>query len=149
MSVKRLVRSALVAYSAPQMFDLVNAIEDYPKFMEGCANARVLQRGENWLEARLELQKMGIRHAFTTRNTLNAPERMTLQLVDGPFKTFRGVWQFTTLTPTACKVEFELDYEFANALLGFAAGKWMELVASEQVEALCRRAKQVYGGAAR
>ena len=145
MSVKRLVRSALISYSAQQMYDLVNAIEEYPRFMDGCVDARVLRRGEGWLEARLELQKLGLRHAFTTRNQLFPPSSMTMALLDGPFKQFQGRWQFTALSPSACKVEFELDYEFSNLLLGLAAGKWMESVATEQVEAICKRARQVYG----
>lgn len=147
MSVKQLTRSALVGFSAPQMFALVNAIEDYPQFMDGCISGQVLASGEGWLEARLVIKKLGLQQAFTTRNLLQPPTRMTLQLVDGPFKVFKGVWQFKPLTPHACKVEFSLDYEFNNLLLGIAAGKWMEAVASEQVDALCRRAKQVYGEA--
>lgn len=145
LSLKRLVRSALVNYSAQHMFDLVNAIEDYPKFMDGCVNAQVLKRGEGWLEARLELQKLGLRHAFTTRNQLLPPHSMTLELIDGPFRQFRGKWLFTPLAVEACKVEFELEYEFASSLLGLAAGKWMEVVAAEQVDAICKRAAQVYG----
>lgn len=44
--VQRVERSALVAYSAQQMFDLVNDIEAYPQYMDGCVGARVLARGE-------------------------------------------------------------------------------------------------------
>lgn len=137
-------RSALVTFSARQMFDLVNDIEAYPQYMDGCIGATILSRGDDWLEARLELSKAGVTQAFVTRNQLQAPERMTMQLVDGPFKRFQGCWSFTPLAPDACKVSFELEFELQNKLLGMAVGKLFEAVASRQVDALCARAKQVY-----
>ncbi|HMW73281.1 MAG TPA: type II toxin-antitoxin system RatA family toxin [Cellvibrionaceae bacterium] len=145
MSVKQIQRSALVTFSAERMFALVNDIAAYPQFMEGCVSAVVLERSEQEVLARLELQKMGIKQAFTTRNSLSPPQSMQMTLVDGPFKVFTGKWEFTSLGVEACKVSFELNYEFANSLLAMMAGKWMEAVANEQVEAICRRAKQVYG----
>ena len=59
MSVKQIQRSALVTFSAERMFALVNDIEAYPSFMEGCVSAVVLERSEQEVLARLELQKWG------------------------------------------------------------------------------------------
>jgi len=137
-------RSALVTFSAQQMFDLVNDIEAYPQYMDGCTNAVILKRDGDWLEARLELSKAGVTQSFVTRNHLQAPERMTMALVDGPFKRLEGCWQFTPLSVDACKVSFELEFELQNKLLGMAVGKLFESVASKQVDALCERAKQIY-----
>lgn len=140
----RVERSALVNYSAAQMFDLVNDIEAYPKFMDGCVGATILARGDDWLEARLELSKAGVTQSFVTRNQLQPPHSMSMDLVDGPFKYLRGVWRFTPLSATACKVTFELEFELQNRLLGMAVGKLFEGVSNKQVDALCARAKQVY-----
>ncbi len=137
-------RSALVHYSAQQMFDLVNDIEAYPQYMEGCVGAKVLARGDDWLEARLDLSKAGVAQSFITRNQLQAPHRMSMSLVDGPFNYLRGVWQFTPLNEQACKVGFLLEFEMKNRLLGMAVGKLFESVGTKQVDALCARAKQVY-----
>ena len=140
----RVERSALVSYSAAQMFDLVNDIEAYPKFMDGCVGAQVLARGDDWLEARLDLSKAGVTQSFITRNQLQPPLSMSMNLVDGPFKYLRGVWRFTPLGDAACKVRFELEFELQNRLLGMAVGKLFEAVSNRQVDALCARAKQVY-----
>lgn len=137
-------RSALVHYSAQQMFDLVNDIEAYPQYMEGCVGAQILQRGDGWLEARLELSKAGVTQSFVTRNQLHAPELMTLSLVDGPFRKLEGAWRFTPLADNACKVSFSLSFELQNRLLGMAVGKLFESVTNKQVDALCARAKQIY-----
>ncbi len=137
-------RSALVNYSAQQMFDLVNDIEAYPQYMDGCVGAKILKREGDWLEARLDLNRAGVNQSFITRNHLQAPESMSMTLVDGPFKYLRGCWRFTALNETACKVSFDLEFELQNKLLGMAAGKLFESVASKQVDALCLRASQVY-----
>lgn len=140
----RVERSALVNYSQQQMFELVNDIEAYPQFMDGCVGAKILARGDNWLEARLELSKAGVSQSFVTRNQLQAPHSMIMSLVDGPFKFLRGAWRFTALGEHACKVTFELEFELQNRLLGMAVGKLFESVSNKQVDALCARAKQVY-----
>ena len=137
-------RSALVHYSTQQMFDLVNDIEAYPQFMEGCVGAKILARGDDWLEARLDLSKAGVTQSFITRNQLQAPFKMSMHLVDGPFNYLRGVWQFTPLNEQACKVSFLLEFEMKSRLLGMAAGKLFESVGAKQVDALCARAKQIY-----
>lgn len=137
-------RSAQVPYSAQQMFDLVNDIESYPQFMDDCVGARVLQRGEDWLEARLELQKAGVRQSFVTRNRLSPPESMTLSLVEGPFSRLEGIWRFAS-NADGCQVSLELEFDMQNRLLSMAVGKFFESAASQQVDALCRRARQVYG----
>lgn len=142
---KRIQCSALVPHAAQQMFDLVNDIEAYPSYMNGCAAAKVLQRGENTLTARLDLEKAGLRQSFTTRNTLRAPSSITMDLVEGPFKRLKGLWQFRELANGSCQIEFQLEYEFSNFLLGLAAGKLMAQLVNEQVDAVCRRAQALYG----
>ena len=140
----RVERSALIHYSAAQMFDLINDIEAYPQFMDGCSGAQILARGDDWLEARLQLSKAGVSQSFVTRNQLQPPHSMTMTLVDGPFNYLRGVWRFTPLGEQACKVTFELEFELQNRLLGMAVGKLFEAVSNKQVDALCARAKQIY-----
>ncbi|MFO1390334.1 type II toxin-antitoxin system RatA family toxin [Cellvibrio sp.] len=137
-------RSALVNYSAQQMFDLVNDIEAYPQYMDGCVGAKILKREGDWLEARLDLSRAGVHQSFITRNQLQPPLRMSMSLVDGPFKRLNGAWTFTPLGDNACKVSFELEFEMQNRLIGLAVGKLFETVANNQVDALCGRARQVY-----
>ena len=137
-------RSALVNYSAQQMFDLVNDIEAYPQYMDGCVGAKILKREGDWLEARLDLSRAGVHQSFITRNQLQPPLRMSMSLVDGPFKRLNGAWTFSPLGDNACKVSFELEFEMQNRLIGLAIGKLFETVANNQVDALCGRARQVY-----
>lgn len=138
-------RSALVPYSVQQMFDLVNDIEAYPQFMDGCVGAELLRCEGDELEARLELSKAGISQSFVTRNRLEPPLAMSMRLVDGPFSRLEGVWRFQPLAEDACKVQLTLEFEFNNKVLALAANKWFESMANRQVDNLCARAKAIYG----
>ncbi|QIL90046.1 ubiquinone-binding protein [Microbulbifer sp. SH-1] len=140
----KIERSALVMFSAGQMFDLVNDVASYPQFLPGCRGAEVLHQDEHTLEARLDLARAGITQSFVTRNELHRPERMTLTLVDGPFSSFNGCWTFTPLAENACKVAFTLEFEVSNRLLGAAVGKLFGGIANQMVDAMCERAGKIY-----
>lgn len=138
-------RSALVMYSAEQMFDLVNDVASYPQFLPGCRGAEVLHRDKETLEARLELSRAGIRQSFVTRNRLQRPHSMTLTLVDGPFEQFTGQWQFSPLAESACKVTFSLAFSLKSRLIAAAVGKLFSDLANQMVAVMCERADTIYG----
>ena len=138
-------RSALVPYAAEAIYQLVNAVEDYPKFMDGCVGATVLSQDATQMEARLDLAKSGMRYSFVTRNRLFPPERIELQLIEGPFERFSGQWTFQALQPHASKVSLHLEFELSSRLLGFAARKIFDGIANQMVDALVKRAHQIYG----
>ncbi len=140
----KVARSALVSHSSAKMFDLINDIPSYPLFLSGCVAAEVLSSDETFVEARLTLGKSGIQQSFITRNELLPPEQMIMRLVDGPFSHFEGRWQFESLDEDACKVSLNLEFAFNNPILSMTAGKWLEEIASKQVDSLCQRADEVY-----
>lgn len=141
----KIARSALVSFTCAQMYELVNDVARYPEFMAGCSGAEILACDAHSLTARLTLKKAGFEHSFVTRNQLQPPHDMRMQLVEGPFKQFEGAWHFTALGELGCKVAFELQFEMHSGLLAAALGKVFEQAASQQVESLCRRAQQLYG----
>jgi ribosome-associated toxin RatA of RatAB toxin-antitoxin module len=138
-------RSALIGYSAQQMFDLVNDIEQYPQFMQGCRSARVISKSDKELVGELSLAKAGVTQTFVTRNSLIAPSRIEMRLEEGNFSKFSAVWQFEALTEAACKVSFEMEFEFKYGLVDLAVGKLLSGSANNLVDALVDRAKLVYG----
>ncbi len=137
-------RSALVPFSAEQMYQLVNDVHSYPDFLPGCTGSRVIAASPNEMTAAVEVAKAGISKTFTTRNTLLDNQSINMQLVDGPFRKLMGGWQFTALSPEACKVELHLDFEFTNKLIELAFGKVFKELAGSMVQAFTQRAKEVY-----
>lgn len=138
-------KSALVSFSATQMFDLVADMESYPEFLPGCSAAEVVSREDNQFCGRMEVGRLGIRQVFTTCNRCTPGQRMELDLVDGPFRKLHGAWTFLPLREDACKVELELDFEFSGKLIDKAFGAVFSQIANSLVDAFCARAEEVYG----
>ena len=138
-------RSALVKYSPAQMFELVNEVEAYPKRFAWCADAEVLERGDNVVVARLDLKFAGFSQSFTTRNVLDAPRRLEMNLVEGPFRSLHGVWDFTALGDAGSKVAFALDFDYAGRLGGDALRLVFQGLAGRMVDDFCREAERLHG----
>ncbi|AFR02148.1 type II toxin-antitoxin system RatA family toxin [Pectobacterium brasiliense] len=140
----KISRSALVPFSAEQMYKLVNDVASYSAFLPGCTGSRVLSSSEGEMTAAVDVSKAGISKTFTTRNTLTHNQNINMQLVDGPFRQLGGDWHFTPLSADACKVELHLEFEFTNALIELAFGKVFKELAGNMVQAFTQRAKEVY-----
>jgi len=138
-------RSALVMYSAAQMYGLVNDVAAYPQFLPGCVGSRVISQAGDEMVASVDVAKAGIKKTFTTRNTLTTDQRVEMRLVDGPFKSLQGGWTFLALDEQACKISLDLDFEFSNKLAELAFGKVFNELAANMVSAFTQRAKVVYG----
>jgi ribosome-associated toxin RatA of RatAB toxin-antitoxin module len=139
-------RSALVAHSSEQMFDLVADVESYPKFLPWCHRAWLVSESADELCGRIEVARLGVHQTFTTCNRFQRPNYMNIDLVDGPFRKLTGRWTFTSLRADACKVELALEFEFAGALIDRAFGAVFHQIANSLVDAFCKQADEVYRG---
>ena len=138
-------KTVFLGYSAEQMFDLVAKVEDYPHFLPWCGGVKVIERTEDTLTACIAISFHGVKQSFTTRNHNIRPTQMTMKLVDGPFKVMDGTWTFKALRPDACKVDFDLRYEFSSMLLEQLIGPVFGKIANSMVDSFCKRAETVYG----
>ncbi len=143
--MKEVSRSALIPFSAPQMFDVVNDVAKYQDYLPSCSRSEVIESAPGLMVARLTLSKAGVSQQFTTRNILVRPERIDLQLVEGPFTSLNGYWLFSQLGSDGCKTEMNLTFDFNSRMLNATFGKVFEQVADSLVEAFCDRAKVLYG----
>ena len=138
-------KSVLLHYSAEQMFALVDRVEDYPQFLPWCGGVEVRELEGNRLVATLQINYRGIKQTFTTENRNNPPTSMEMALVEGPFRQLHGTWNFKPLRADACKIEFDLHYEFSSRILEQLIGPVFNMIANSFVDSFCRRAETVYG----
>ncbi len=138
-------KSVLLGYSAEQMYQLVGDIESYPEFLPWCGGVQVQRPEHNRLVATLAIHYRGVQQSFTTENTNIPHSEMQMRLVDGPFKALDGCWRFKALRENACKVEFQLTYEFSNRLLEQVIGPVFGMIANSFVDSFCKRAEKIYG----
>lgn len=142
--MRKVNRSALVSYSAEQMFRLVEDVEAYPEFLPWCTDVQVHSRDENVVEASLELSRGQLRKYFRTRNTLSRFDSMSLELVGGPFRVLSGGWRFDALGDDGSKVTLELEFELENRALDLIIGTFFEETCNSMVDAFIERADQIY-----
>lgn len=138
-------KSALVLYSATEMYDLVNDVESYPQFLPWCRSARIVPCGEDELQATIEMAKGGVHKTFTTHNRMQKPSMIDIRLLEGPFQRLDGHWRFEMLRADACKVSLNMEFEFSNALLRKMIEPVFKQIANSLVDAFCKRAVDLYG----
>ncbi|MBX2824073.1 MAG: type II toxin-antitoxin system RatA family toxin [Gammaproteobacteria bacterium] len=137
-------RSALVPHAAQTMYELVADVERYAEFLPWCGGGSILESSEVQQLASVSIRKGPINTAFTTRNQLQAPEKITLELVDGPFRQLEGQWLFRSLADAACKVELELQFEFVSGPTGLLLRPVFNHIADTLVSAFVERANQLH-----
>jgi len=145
LSLPTVQRNAHVPYSAEQMFDLVNDVESYPKFLHWCRSARVDARQGSTVEATLEIGAFGFQQSFRTRNTLRRPDQIGIELVSGPFRRLRGEWKFVPAASSGSDVSLTLRFEVTLSPFGALFAKVFEELAGAQMGAFIDRASKVYG----
>ena len=149
--MKHVKKSVLLWYSPHEMYSLVTQVADYPSFLPWCDRADVLEQRATGITARLHLNYLGVRHAFTTRNEHVTDESVVLRLVDGPFSLLDGTWRFVPVPATggpmapACRIDFELRYDFANRALEALVSPVFDRIANTFVDSFVKQAEQVHG----
>ena len=136
-------RSALVAHSALKMFNLVNDVEHYPERFDWCEGVDVSLSTPERKVAKLQLTMAGFKTWFETDNTLHPPHDIEMKFVDGPFKSLNGKWTFHALDESACKVNFQLEFEPKVSLLATPMSLGLQALADRMVDDFVRKADHV------
>ncbi len=140
-------KSLIVPYTAEQMFNLVNNLEDYPKFLPWCRDIEIHAQDLQQVQATIHLAKGPMVYKITTHNTMQPYNGINMEYVAGPFKHCAGSWQFLPAShnPEHCQVTFKMDYQFKNKLSAFAIEPLFAPITNTLIEAFCKRAVDVYG----
>lgn len=138
-------RSALVAYSAEQMFQLVDDVAAYRDFLPWCVASEELARSAERVDARLKVSKGPFQNSFSTRNMRYSSDKISMELLDGPFRYLRGNWSFLALREDACKITLNLDFEFSNKAADVAFGRIFGEIMASMIDAFTQQATKRYG----
>ncbi|MGY6412155.1 MAG: type II toxin-antitoxin system RatA family toxin [Alkalilacustris sp.] len=141
-------------YGADQMFDLVADVARYPEFLPWTAAARIRSRrpftGGEVMDADLVISFKVFRERFGSRVTMwHADRTIQTEYIDGPFRYMKSQWRFTPKDSGGCKVDFQVDFEFRNAILQRLIGVVFNEAMQRIVRAFETRAEELYGGGAR
>lgn len=138
-------RSALVRFPARDMFKLVADIDAYQQFLPWCHSSRILTRQDSVVEAELEVARGGFHKHFSTQNVNHEPDEITMALLNGPFNSLQGAWNFIPLSENASKISLKLEFELAGGIAAMAFGRIFNQICETMVDAFHQRAIAVYG----
>jgi len=137
-------------YTPEQMFDLVADVARYPEFLPWNAAARV-RSDEDMGDHRLLLADLVIsfkvfRETFGSEVKLfEAGKRIETRYLEGPFKYMESAWVFHP-AEGGCEIEFFVDFEIKNPILGAAIGTMFTEAMKRIMGAFEARAKALYAG---
>lgn len=145
MSDYNISKEAMVAYSAEEMYSLVNDLASYPEFVPWCVQGEVVSQTETEMVGRLTFSSLGQRYALETRNTLEPHKAIILHLEKGPLSALEGAWRFQALDDGGCHVSLTLHFQASDAMVARLFSPFFQRVSSGLVTHFVRRADNVYG----
>jgi len=143
--MRQVRRSAIVPYPAAAMFDLVADVARYPEFLPGCSAASLDASSEHELRGSIEFATGPLNMRLSTRNALDPPRSMTIELLRGPFRRLSGLWTFEPFGGQGCRVTLEIQFEFSNRAADALLGPVFAVSCDNLVDAFVRRAAVIYG----
>ena len=135
-------KSAIVLHSSKKMFQLVDSVENYPRFLPWCGSTQILERDNSKTIASIEINYKGIRQTFTTENTKKQNKEMMIKLIDGPFKSLFGQWIFKNLDNDSCQIELKLEYQFSNIILEKLISPVFNMIANTFIDEFIKEANK-------
>lgn len=131
-------------YSQQQLFDLVADIEKYPQFLPWCTACRITQRENNVVYGDLVIGYKMVRERFKSRVTLDSPNHIRVEYLEGPLKYLSNHWTFIPEADGGCTIDFFVDFEFKNPVFKRLMGLFFNEAVRRMVAAFEARAHTLY-----
>jgi len=134
----------ILPYSAAQLFDMVADVERYPEFLPWCLASRISRRDETIITADMVIGFRMVRERFTSRVTLDRPNRIDVAYTHGPLSHLNNHWVFHP-HEDGCLIDFYVDFEFRSRVLQKLIGALFNEAVKRMVGAFEARAADLYG----
>jgi ribosome-associated toxin RatA of RatAB toxin-antitoxin module len=115
--MKKIYKKEEINVTMPIIFNLINNIEEYPKFLPWCKKTEVTRESENSQIGKIFISKSFINWSFSTKNLIERNKSISLSLIDGPFDKLDGSWTFKEIDDNNTLVSLEINYKFKNSLI--------------------------------
>lgn len=117
-------------------------VEDYPRFLRGCAGAEIHRQDDEEALASLDLKGGVFKQRLTTLNRMERPRRLLMELSNGPFLHLRGEWRFEP-AGKGCRVSLRVEFEFSTRAQDILLRSSFEALCDRLVQDFLRRARRV------
>src|SRR5208282_2726581 len=134
-----------LAYTAPQLFDLVADVERYPEFLPWVIEAHIRQRKDSTMLVDMTIGAGPLRKRFSTAAVLHRPHRIDISSHDPLFDRFEQRWTFEPAADGGTNVEYHVDFKFRSRVLQMLTAKSLADRAMTMMSAFERQAHRLYG----
>jgi coenzyme Q-binding protein COQ10 len=129
------------------MYAVVADVERYPQFLPWCMGLRVLSRKKDGplevITAEMLVGFKALRERYTSRIVLDPIARtIAVTQTEGVFRYLRNDWTFVP-EGERCRVNFTIEFEFKNRLMGAIAGQAFAHVLTRLSDAFEARAQAI------
>jgi coenzyme Q-binding protein COQ10 len=137
-----------VPHVPERMFDLVNDLERYPRFLPNVSAMTVTRDkgpSDDVRYAKMTIRFGLVTQSYTSRVIAN-PAKHTIEAkaVDGPFAYLNSLWTFEP-EGAGTRVRFDIDFKFSNPLIAAAAEPAFAKKQQEIMDAFVDEADRRYG----
>ena len=142
-SVKRTINC-----SKEDLINLVLNIEDYPKFIPYCLNAKIyekrLNNDDQLIIADLTIGKGLFKDTYKSDvKYIKKADIILVKNIDGPLKYLDNKWQFVKIGKLT-EVSFDVDFELKNKFLNIIMTKSFKYGLDKIADAFQKRAEQLF-----
>ncbi|MEO6013727.1 MAG: type II toxin-antitoxin system RatA family toxin [Devosia sp.] len=137
-----------VQHLPERMFQLVNDLEDYPKFLRYVSDMTV--KSDTGAAGDVKFARMTIKfgpvtQAYTSRVEADAKARtITAKAVDGPFSYLDSKWTFEP-EGQGTRIRFDIDFKISNPLIAAVAEPAFAAKQEEIMDAFVDEADRRFG----
>ena len=142
-SVKRTINC-----SKENLINLVLNIEDYPKFIPYCLNAKIYEKklynDDQLIIADLTIGKGLFKDTYKSDvKYIKKDDIILVKNIDGPLKYLDNKWQFKQ-TGRLTEVSFDVDFELKNKFLNILMAKSFKYGLDKIADAFQKRAEELF-----
>ena len=142
-SVKRTINC-----SKENLINLVLNIEDYPKFIPYCLNAKIYEKklynDDQLIIADLTIGKGLFKDTYKSDvKYIKKDDIILVKNIDGPLKYLDNKWQFVKIGKLT-EVSFDVDFELKNKFLNIIMTKSFKYGLDKIADAFQKRAEELF-----
>lgn len=150
--------SVVLPFAQQHLFHVVSDVNAYQEFVPYCAQSRILgpkegptqhlsrslPDGQRQFLAELTVGFGQLQERYTSRVTLIGSHQIIAEAIPTPlFQHLRTSWTLSSVSPTSTRVDFAVQYAFANPFYAAVARTAMQKMAGQMIGAFERRAAEV------
>ena len=132
-------------YTPEQLFAMVADIERYDEFLPWVVAVRIRSSSPDETVADLVVGFAAFKERFTSKVTMQRPDRIMVDYVDGPLKYLHNEWRFTPAKGGGTELCFAVDFAFKSRLFENLAGAMFDRALRRMTGAFEQRAAALYG----